>query len=203
MPIEKKWESKDLNCQRREEGFFWKRIWTNVFLRCFFPYKTAPGSSWGVTIYIYISFQESLLSSCMSLPVQTFRKMLFNHSFPSEGIEFSVFFHSLFRHPSLLYHSILWGGGGCCMSCFSFIILPRSVIPYHWAKSYSTLIHSFGRGLLLYMSFLKNLSSCMSLPFHSFTTCYSTIRSFLTRLNSLYLFKDSFVILHCSASPYF
>ena len=43
--------------------------------------------------------------------------------FLSEGVGFSVFFNSFFYHCSLFYQPMLLGGGGCCMSIFSFIVL--------------------------------------------------------------------------------
>ena len=80
-----------------------------------------------------IDFMFSRISSLIlhASPIPYFRKMLFHHPILSEGIEFSVSFHSLFCHPSLLYQSILWGGGGYCMSFSSFIVLPCSIIPYY------------------------------------------------------------------------
>ena len=158
-------------------------------------------------IHIYIHFfQESLLSSFMSLPVHTFGKMPFYFSFLSKGTEFSVFFNSFFYHPSLPYQSMLLGGGACCIPSFSFIILHCSVIPYNQEK-YTT--HSFDRGpnfidIYIYISF-KNLvyhPSCLS---HStlLEKCLSTTRSFLKGLSSLRFSRISSIILHCSLNPCF
>ena len=93
------------------------------------PLLTPLGGVFGfIYIHIYTHFfQESLLSSFMSLPVHTFGKMPFDHSFLSKGTDFSVFFKSFFFHSSLLYQSMLLGGGGCWMSKCSFIILHCSV----------------------------------------------------------------------------
>ena len=95
-----------------------------------------------VIIYISINKSDSIISSIIlhvsSIP--NFRRMPFDHSFLTKGLEFSVFLNTFFCYPSLLYHMLL-GGGGCCMSNFSFIILQR--------ESHSTVTHSFGRGLLL------------------------------------------------------
>ena len=164
----------------------------------------------------------------MFLPFHTFRKTPFNHSFLSKGIEFSAFFKNLFYHPSLLSQSMLFGGGGCCMPSFSFIILHCSVIPYNQEK-YTT--HSFDKGpnfidIYIYISF-KNLvyhPSCLS---HStlLEKRHSTTHSFLKGLSSEF-FKNlfyhpsllsqsmllggggccmpnfSFIILHCLVIPY-
>ena len=43
----------------------------------------------------------------------------------------SVFFNGFPYHFSLLYQPMLLGGGGCCVSNFSFIVLHCSVIPYY------------------------------------------------------------------------
>ena len=94
------------------------------------PLFTPLIGDWFYT-YIVFFFQEPRLSSFMSLPFHTFRKTPFNHSFLSKGIEFSAFFKNLFYHPSLLSQSMLFGGGGCCMPIFSFIILHCPVIPYY------------------------------------------------------------------------
>ena len=94
------------------------------------PLFTPLIGDWFYT-YIVFFFQEPRLSSFMPLPFHTFRKMPFNHSFLSKGIEFSAFFKNLFYHPSLLSQSMLFGGGGCCMPIFSFIILHCPVIPYY------------------------------------------------------------------------
>ena len=93
-------------------------------------------------------FQESLLSSFMFVPFHTFRKKPFDHSFLSKGIEFSVFFTSFIYHSSLLYQSMLCGGGGFCTSIFFHpALLCHSIL----GNNYSTLIHSFDRELNLYI----------------------------------------------------
>ena len=105
----------------------------------------------------------------MSLPVHTFGK--FDHSFLSKGIEFPAFFQNLFYHPSLLSQSMLLGGGGCCMPNFSFIILHCSV-SHTTRKNYSTLIHAFGRGLVLYI-YIFLLSRNSSIILHcSINPCF-------------------------------
>ena len=79
-----------------------------------------------------------------------FRKIPFDHSFLSEGIGFSVFLNSFFYHPSLLSHSMLLGGGGCCVSNYlCFIFLYCSVTQY------------FERGQIFYV-FEKSLVSSLT-----------------------------------------
>ena len=107
-----------------------------------------------MSVHIYIHFfQEFLLSSYMSLPAHTFRKC-----------------HST-------THSFLKGLGSLYLSVVSFIILHCPIHPCFWEgvrlhaklffyhpawpchsillgkilKNSSTLIHSFGRGLILYI----------------------------------------------------
>ena len=87
----------------------------------------------GLVIYIYISFKNlyhpallchSILLGKTILPLFT----------PLGGDWFYVYiyisFKNLFYHPSLLYQSMILGGGACCIPNFSFIILHCSVIPY-------------------------------------------------------------------------
>ena len=73
-------------------------------------------------------------------------------------------------HPTLLCYSMLLG------------------------NNYSTLIHSFDRGFIIYI---------YTLPFHTLETCYSTIRSLLKGLISLYFTKLSSIIFHCPINPCF
>ena len=125
-------------------------------------------------------FQEHRLSSFMPLPFHTFRKMSFDHSFLSKGVEFSAFFKSFFFHSSLLYQSMLLGGGGCWMSKCSFIILHCFVT--RWGDWFYIYIYTFFKNLfyhpsVLYQSMLLGrgavgcqsvlLSSCIALSFHT------------------------------------
>ena len=129
-----------------------------IILHCSaIPYYSALIHSFGgggrflKNIYIYF-FEESLLSSFMFVPFHTFRKKPFDHPFLSKGIEFSVFFNSFIYHSSLLYQSMLCGGGGFCMSNFSIFFHPallcHSIL---LGNNYSTLIFSFDQELNLYI----------------------------------------------------
>ena len=110
----------------------------------------------------------------MSLPFHTFRKTPFNHSFLSKGIEFSAFFKNLFYHPSLLSQSML--SEGVDVACQSFLLSSCIALSFHTTrKNYSTLIHPFGRGWVLYIYISLSLS--------------------FSRISS--------IILHCSINPYF
>ena len=64
-------------------------------------------------------------------------------------------------------------------------------------ENYSTVIHSFGRGLILFIYihinfFQSLLSSFMSLPFQISDECHSATHSFLKGLTSLYLVNSCF-----------
>ena len=83
-------------------------------------------------------FQESPRSSFMSLPVHTFRKMPFDHSFLSKGVGFSVFFNSFFYHPLLLYQSMLLGGGE--VACQSFHLSSCIALPFHTTRKNSSAL---------------------------------------------------------------
>ena len=70
--------------------------------------------------------------------------------------------------------------------CFSMLL----------GNNYSTLIHSFDRVLI-------RIDYIYTLPFHTLETCYSTIRSLLKGLISLYFTKLSSIIFHCPINPCF
>ena len=80
----------------------------------------------------FIYYPKSALDSSILdfSPIPNLRKMSFDHSFLSEGIDFFAFLNKFFYHCSLLCQSMLLGDGGCCMSNFSFIILHCFVIPH-------------------------------------------------------------------------
>ena len=82
-------------------------------------------------------------------------------------------FKNIFYHPSLLYRSMLLGGGGCCMSKCSFIIL-------HYSVSHTTRTNT-----------LPLLTPLGGDWFH----IHSYIHTFLSRIFS--------IILHVSPSPHF
>ena len=87
----------------------------------------------------------------MPLPFHTFRKMPFNHSFLSKGIEFSAFsrISSIILHCSL--NPCFWEGVD--VACQAFLLSSCIVLSFHTTrKNYSTLIHPFGRGWVLYIS---------------------------------------------------
>ena len=75
-------------------------------------------------------------------------------------------------------------------------------------KSCSTLIHSFGRGLILNLYIHTFLSRIPSIILHAFLIpnfrkFHSTIHSFLEGVISLYFSIVSSVIVHCSINPCF
>ena len=101
----------------------------------------------GLVVYIYVYihfFQESLLSSFMSLPFHTFRKMPFDHSFLSKGLS-SLYFSIV--SSTILHCSIspcFWEGVD--IGCQSVLLSSCIALSFHTTrKSYSTLIRSFGR----------------------------------------------------------
>ena len=128
-----------------------------------------------------VACQSFLLSSCIALSFHTTRKNYATliHSF-GRGLILYIYtffsFKNLSYHPSLLCQSMLLGGGGCRMPNFSFIILHWS---FHTTReelfNHSTLIHSFGRGLILYI--------------------YIHLFIYLSRISS--------IILNCSIDPCF
>ena len=152
-------------------------------------------------------FQESLLSSFMSLSFQTLKKSHLTIHFLSGGIDFSVFFNNFFFHFSLLYQSMLLGGGKLfvyhpTLLCYSMLL----------GNNYSTLIHSFDRGFIIYIyspiphfrnllfdhSFLTegiDLSVFYKTFFYHFSLPY---QSMLLGGDGCCMSNFSFVILHCS-----
>ena len=89
---------------------------------------------------------------------------------------------------------MLLGGGGCCMSNFSFVILhcsfPRKIL-YPHSPFWEGIDSSINICIYINISF-KNifyLSSFMPVPFHTLRKAYLTIRPLLKRLNPLRLFK--------------
>ena len=106
-------------------------------------------------IYFHISFRKCFLDSSILhfSPIPNLRKMPFDHSFLSGGIDFCIFqlfLHRFFYHPSLLYQSMLWEG--VAVACQAFLLLSCIALSFHTArKDYSTLIHSFGGGLFIYL----------------------------------------------------
>ena len=136
------------------------------------PLFTPLIGDWFYTCIVFF-FQEPRLSSFMSLPFHTFRKTPFNHSFLSKGIEFSAFFKNLFYHPSLLSQSML--SEGVDVACQSFLLSSCIALSFHTTrKNYSTLIHPFGRGWVLYIYISLSLfqefllSSFIALSIHDF-----------------------------------
>ena len=134
----------------------------------------------------------------MSLPFHTFRKMPFNHSFLSKGIEFSAFFKNLFYHPSLLSQSML--SEGVDVACQSFHLSSCIALSFHTTrKNYSTLIHPLGGDgfyIYIYLSlslFFKNLFYHPSLLY----------QSILLGGGACCIPSFSFIILHCSVIPYY
>ena len=103
------------------------------------------------SIYIYIHFcQESLLSSFISLSFQTLKQCRLTIHFLSEGIDFSVFFNSFFYHFHCSINPCFWEGVD--VACKLFFYHP-TLLCYSMllGKNYSTLIHSFDRGLIIYI----------------------------------------------------
>ena len=117
-------------------------------------------------------------------------------------------FKNIFYHPSLLYRSMLLGGGGCCMSKCSFIILHCSVSHTTRTNTLPFLTPLGGGWFYIHLYIHKFLSRIYSIILHVSPTpnlkkCHSTTDSFLKGLNSLYISIVSFIILHCSISPCF
>ena len=133
--------------------------------------------------------------------------MPFHHSFLSGGIDFSVFLNKFSYQPSLLYQSMLLGGGRCCMSNFS--LSSCIALSFHTTrKNYSTLIHPFGRGLILYLYIHTFLSRISSIILHaslipSFRKFHSTIHSFLEGMISRYFSIVPSIIFHRAINPCF
>ena len=133
----------------------------------------------------------------MSLPVHTFGKMPLDHSFLSKGIEFSVFFKSFFFHSSLLYQSMLLGGGGCWMSKCSFIILHCSVSHTDRTNTLPLLTPLGGDCFLyIYIKYVHTfLSRISSIILHcSLNPCFWG--------GACSMPNFSFIIRHCSVMPY-
>ena len=122
----------------------------------------------------------SLLSSCIALSFHTTRK---NYAtlFDSFGRGLILYIYTfiflscknIFYHPSLLYRSMLLGGGGCCMPNFPFIIL-------HCSVSHTTRTNT--------LPLLTPLGG-------DWFYIHSYIHTFLSRIFS--------IILHVSPSPHF
>ena len=107
-----------------------------------------------------------------------FRKMPFDHSFLSEGVNFSVFFNSFFYHPSLIYKSMLCEGVAVALKLFFYylVLLCHSVL---LGKTILPLFTSLG-GLILYLCihfFQESLLS--SFMFLSCQTLENAIRPFI------------------------
>ena len=138
---------------------------------------------------VNVGCQSVLLSSCIALSFHTTRKNYSTliHSSDRELILYiyiyiDIYFKNLFYHSSLLYQSMLVGGGGCTplggdwfyihlyihtfLSRTSSIILHVSPIPHFWKTPFN---HSF----------------------------------LCNGLSSLYFSIVSSTILHCSTSPCF
>ena len=134
----------------------------------------------------------------MSLPFHTFRKTPFNHSFLSKGIEFSAFFKNLFYHPSLLSQSML--SEGVDVACQSFLLSSCIALSFHTTrKNYSTLIHPFGRGWVLYIYIYLSLSLSFKNFFYHPSLLY---QSMILGGGGCCIPNFSFIILHCSVFPY-
>ena len=152
------------------------------------------------------------LSFCIALSFHATRKKLFYpFSLLWEGIGFIyiyiyIYLKNLFYHPSLLYRR-LWEGVD--VACKTFRLSSCIALSFHTTrKNCSTLIDSFGRGLVVYMYIYIHvfqeslLSSFMSLPFHTCRKCHSTTHS-SKGLSSRYFSIVSSIILPCSISPCF
>ena len=144
-----------------------------------------------ISLYFLNSFfyHPSLLSHSMLLGgcgfwcqiTCAFFSSLLCHSILWEGTDFlclrkvSCIIPDLY-HPWLLYHFILWGGRLGLCSCFATL--------------------SEGVGYQLFFE------SCSMSPYF-LGKSYSTIRSFLKGLISLYFWTVSSIILHCFLAPCF
>ena len=155
-----------------------------------------------------VACQAFLLSSRIALSFHTTGQTILPLFTPLGGIGFIFSFESLFYHPSLLYQSMLLGGGGCCMPNFSFIILHCSVSHTTRTNTLPFLTPLGGGWFYIHLYIHKFLSRIYSIILHVSPTpnlkkCHSTTDSFLKGLNSLYFSIVSFIILHCSISPCF
>ena len=106
-------------------------------------------------IHIFLSRISSIIPHVS--PIPNFRRMPLDHSFLSGGIDFCVFLYIYFYQPSLFYQSMLLEGVD--VACQTFLLpywgvdVASSCIAlslwYFLENNYSTLIHSFGKGLIL------------------------------------------------------
>ena len=126
--------------------------------------------------------------------------MPFEHSFLSGGNDFSVFLNKSFYQHSLLYQSMLLEGVD--VVCQTFLLSSCIALSFHTTrKNYSTLIHPFGRGLILYfythIYIHTFISRILSIILHAslipnFRKCHSTIHSFLKRTDFSACFNSFF-----------
>ena len=148
-----------------------------------------------IYIYTYIYFKNPFYHPSRLSPIPNFRKCHSNiHSF----LEGMISLHFLINPSINIQCSInpcFWKGW---MLYVKLILLSSCIaLSFHTTgKNYSTLIHPFGRGLILYfythIYIHTFISRILSIILHAslipnFRKCHSTIHSFLEGMISLYI----------------
>ena len=123
-----------------------------------------------------------------------------------------LFFYHLALPCHCSINACFWEGVD--VACPAFLVSSCIALSFHTTrKNYSTLIHSFGRWLILYIYiytyqyFFQEplLATLLSLPFHPFRRCHPSL-PYLPMLlggGGCCMPSFSFIILHCSVIPYF
>ena len=108
----------------------------------------------------------------MSVPFHTFRTVPFDHTFLSEGIEFSVVFKSFFYHSSLLYPPCFWEWVD--VACQTCLLSSCIALSFHTTRKKQLYPYSLlGRGLILYIYIPIFFSTVSSIILHcSITPCF-------------------------------
>ena len=158
-------------------------------------------------VHFPISFQKSFLDSSILhvSPIPNLRKLSFDHSFLSEGIDFFPLFNSFFYHPSLIYKSILCEGVAVALKLFFYylVLLCHSML---LGTCYSTLIHSFGRDWFSHIFQIFPKSPLDSMILHT-SPIPNAIRPFIPFWGDWFLcmFQQILlsIIVHCSINPCF
>ena len=148
----------------------------------------------------FIYFPKSALDSSVLdfSPIPNLRKMSFNHSFLLKGLislNFSI--NSSIIVPCSV-NPCFWERVG--VACQTFLLSSCIALSFHTTrKDYSTLIDSFGRGMILdiYIEFKQEslLSSFMSLSFQTLEKCHLTTHFLAEGIESSVFSKDSSIIL--------
>ena len=148
----------------------------------------------------------------MALSFQTFEgiKHFHHHSFFWGNWYVNIcmyIFNSCFYCPSFL--STIFLRGHCSINpcfwegvdvvCQTFLLSSCIALSFHTTrKNYATLIHSFGRGLILYI-YIHTFFSFKNLSYHPSLLC----QSMLLGGGGCCMPNFSFIILHCPVIPYY